>query len=118
MADAAGPSVTVLYLHKGKQSAGVSRMFFLAPPMIAVMQTGLLIAVGMQAMMLPPIITTPGRIVFRVERERDGRGIPDQSGTPNKSSTVGSRPTASLRMADPFGLLEAKDGQGDTRYAA
>jgi hypothetical protein len=117
MADAAGPSVTVLYLHKGKQSAGVSRMF-LAPSMIAVMQTGLLIAVGMQAMMLPPIITTPGRTVFRVERERDGRGIPDQSGTPNKSSTVGSRPTASLRMADPFGLSEAQDGQGDTRYAA
>jgi hypothetical protein len=90
---------------------------FLAPSMIAVMQTGLLIAVGMQAIMLPPIITTPGRTVFRVERERDRRGIPDQSGTPDKSSTVGSRPTASL-IADPFGLSEAKDGQGDTRYAA
>lgn len=59
MADAVGPSVTVLYLHKGKQSAGESSMFFFAPPMIAGMQTGLLIAVGMQAMMLPKIPPTP-----------------------------------------------------------
>ena len=37
-------------------------MFFLAPPMFAVMQTGLLIAVGMQAMMLPKIPPPPKRL--------------------------------------------------------
>jgi hypothetical protein len=37
-----------------------------------VMQTGLLIGVGMWAIMLPPILPTPERIRFREERERDG----------------------------------------------
>jgi hypothetical protein len=93
-------------------------MLFFAPPMIARIQTGLLIAGGMQAMMLPTITPIPERIGFLTERKRDGRGIPDQSGTRDRSSTIGSRPTRSLRLADPFGPPEVRDGQGDTRYAA
>lgn len=96
-------------------------MFFLAPTMIVVMQTGLLTALGMQAIMLPPILPTPGGIGFLAERERGGEGIPDQSGTRDRSSKkIGPRPTASLRLASyPFGLpTRAKDAQGDMRHAA
>lgn len=87
-------------------------MFFLVPPMIVGMQTGLLIVVGMQAMVFPPILSGVGRMGSRVERERYGR---DSRG---KSPTVGSRPTAGLGLADPFAPPKVKGPQRDTPYAA
>jgi len=117
MADVAGPSATVRYTHKGKRAAGVSCMCFFAPPVIAVMQTGLLTAVGMQAM-LTLLLPTPERSGFRAERERDGRAIPARSGTRGRSSTTDPLPTASPKPADLFRLPRAKGARGDTHLAA
>ena len=54
-------------------------MFFFTPPTIAVMQTGLLIAAGMQSLMLPTTVPSSQSSGFRAERERDGRGDHDES---------------------------------------
>ena len=55
-------------------------MFFLAPPMVVVVQTGLPIVVGMQSLILAPLILASERMGFRTEPERDRLSILDQSG--------------------------------------
>jgi hypothetical protein len=87
-------------------------MFFFTPPTIAVMQTGLPIAAGMQSMKLPTTVANSQRIGFRAERERDGRGDHD-----DESYITDSRPGARFGSARPFGLPRAKDArEGDTRH--
>ena len=79
-------------------------MFFSTPPLIAEMQTYLLMVLGMQAMILPPLILAFERMRLRTEPERDRRSIRDQFRTRGKFSRVGSRPTGSLELADAFEL--------------
>ena len=64
-------------------------MFFLASPKIAVVQTGLLMIVGMQSMILAPLILASERMGFRTEPERETRGASWINLVAEKISTVG-----------------------------
>jgi hypothetical protein len=72
----------------------------------------------MQEMLIPSAVLASERIGFRTELECDRRGVRVQSGTQDKVSTVGSRPTRSLRLANAFELPQPKDAKGDTRNVA
>jgi hypothetical protein len=79
-------------------------MYFFAPPMIAVMQTGLLIATGMQSMMLPTTVSSFQSIGFLAERERDGRC------DHGESPIADSRPGVRFSLAGPFEELPRAKG--------
>jgi hypothetical protein len=86
-------------------------MFFFTPPTIAVMQTGLLIAAGMQSLMLPTTVPSSQSSGFRAERERDG---PCDHG---EAPIADSRPGVKFILARPFELSRAKDArEEDTRH--
>ena len=87
-------------------------MYFFAPPTIAVMQTGFLIAAGMQSMMLPTTVSSSQSIGFRAERERDGRC------DHGESPIADSRPGVRFSLAGPFEELPRAKGawEEDTRH--